>query len=89
MSLVPGYIPPANPFSARELVFDELLNTYRVKTVEPPTQRKPETGERLNGTATPRSEFPCYYCHRVALLRTGDQIPMCHACAERWRRRNS
>ena len=83
-------IPPTIPLPAlkRELVFDEELNAYRVRPIGPSTQRKPETGERLDGTPKPKAETPCYLCAgRSAVVHMGDSVPACAVCYDRYRRR--
>lgn len=69
-----------------ELVFDEELNAYRLKTTPLPTQRKPETGERLDGTPKPLATGKCYLCRRYDARVFGD-IPKCYVCHDRFRRR--
>jgi len=80
--------PIANPFPGRELVFDEESNTYRVRSTEPPTQRRPETGERLDGTRRQRGIFDCYFCGREAHTVAGGELPSCIRCLERYRRKD-
>jgi hypothetical protein len=78
----------AVPMTLGELVFDEELNAYRIKTTPLPTQRKPETGERLDGTAKAKPETPCYICHaRHAVVHMGDSVPACGVCYDRYRRK--
>jgi hypothetical protein len=56
--------------------------------VPPLRQRKPETGERLDGTPKPRTETRCYYCPTEASVFIAYIIPACSVCFERFRRRD-
>jgi hypothetical protein len=51
-------------------------------------QRKPETGERLDGTPKPRADGLCYLCNRnQASVYFSAAIPQCGSCYDRFRRR--
>ena len=65
------------------------FGTYRVKKVEPSTQRKPEIGERLDGTAKKTEPGKCYICRaRNACVYFSAVVPKCVGCYERFRRKS-
>lgn len=52
-----------------------------------PPQRRPETVERLDGTAKQHRKGRCYFCPRLARAHIDDEISKCHGCAEKFRRK--
>jgi hypothetical protein len=55
----------------------------------PPPQRKPETGERLDGEAKPIVPGRCYICgRREASTYLVVDVPQCIVCFERFRRKS-
>jgi hypothetical protein len=73
--------PPTRP--------DENDQTFRINAPSAPTQRRPETGERIDGTPKPRPPGLCYLCgkHQASVYFSAD-VPKCAICHDRFRRKS-
>jgi len=71
--------------SGERFRWDEAGGIWRSIDAPP---RKPETGERIDGTAKAREPGACYLCRRApASVYCSYAIPQCGGCYDRFRRK--